>query len=102
MALTVLFIFTCITVVVINILGTVTVLRSNLYTKNKKIFYILFIWSIPLIGAISTIILVNQDMKNIKDENDDNLIAALNAFTNRVNSLSNGIKATKSKEEKLH
>jgi len=103
MALAVLFIFTGITVVIINILGTATVLRSNLYTKNKKILYILFTWSIPLVGAISTIIMVNQDMKNIKNESDDNLIAALNDFTNRVNSISNGIKATKEKEEKkLH
>ncbi len=92
MALTILFGFACITVIVLNILGSTTVLKSNLYTNNNKYLYLAMIWLIPIFGAMSVILLISRDMKNIKDKSDKELLSALNDFTKRINTISDGIR----------
>lgn len=92
MALTILLGFACITVIALNILGSTTVLKSNLYTNNKKYLYLLLIWLIPIFGVMSAILLVSHDMKNIKNKSDKELLSALHDFTKRVNTISDGIK----------
>jgi len=101
MALTVFLVFACISIVAINIIGSITVLKSKLYSSNKKLSYLLLIWFIPVLGAISTILLVSHDMKILKKKSDEELVDALNNFTSRVTTISEGIKK-KRKDKSMH
>jgi len=103
MSLWVLFGFACIAIIALNVAGTRTVLRSRLDSKNKKYFYLTLIWLVPIFGVILVSLLINNDMKKIKNKNDEVLVDALNDFAKRVNTISDKIKKErKNNDNTLH
>lgn len=93
---------TCLAVIVLNIFGSTTVLRSRLDSNNKKRLYLLLIWLAPVLGVITVPLLISRDMKKTKSKNDKELVAALNNFGKRINAISDGIKKKQEDDNKPH
>lgn len=53
--------FNSITLILINILATIFILKSRFLFKKQKVIQLIVIWAIPLIGAL---IILNANMNN--------------------------------------
>ncbi len=46
---------------ILNVIATIRLLKSELNEKTQKIFQTILIWILPLIGAVTVSMLLNQD-----------------------------------------
>jgi hypothetical protein len=55
-----------------NLYVTYKLLKSELYEKQQKIYQILIIWLLPLIGTIVVLMFLSEDDKKTKRQNNSN------------------------------
>lgn len=84
----------------LNIAGTTLIHGSKSLDTGSKTQLIIVMWALPVIGLVLSLYLFNRQLKLFQKKSDDELISALNEFTQKVNSINETIK--KERHNKPH
>ena len=79
-------------IVALNISATGIVSESSIHTNDRKRFYTLAIWCLPVIGVIYTMLAIRRDINQNQKRIDDEIVSALKNISENIDNLEAGLK----------
>ena len=88
-------------IVALNISATGIVSESQIHSNDRKRFYTVAIWCLPVIGVIYTMLAIRRDINQNQKRIDDEIVSALKNISENIDNLEAGLKK-KQNEKTIH